>query len=241
MARTGPPRALAGRVTSTAVGVTGVAVTVDVVAIAAAPEQDDARDRRHPLAADAHDAARRGARDAQAPGAARDGVDDGARERLPTPRRRAPGPAWVRRRRCPPAPGRAPRPGPGPRARARRWRPTAGQRPGVGGSTQAGPRSVGRLRGELTGSRGRSALPGIRPGFAPGTHARVPVGPPLRRDRVGDRGRLGVSTEVGAGSYTRRRMSGTELRSGRRNPSRLPYHAPSRRADVPPCGFLTPS
>ncbi|HEX6696137.1 MAG TPA: 50S ribosomal protein L13, partial [Solirubrobacteraceae bacterium] len=28
-------------------------------------------------------------------------------------------------------------------------------------------------------------------------------------------------------------MSGTELRSGRRNPSRLPYHAPSRRADVP--------
>src|SRR4051812_29137528 len=31
-----------------------------------------------------------------------------------------------------------------------------------------GPRSVVGLRGELTGSRGRSALPGMRPGFAPG-------------------------------------------------------------------------
>ena len=56
-------------------------------------------------------------------------------------------------------------------------------------STQAGPRSVGRLRGELTGSRGRFAPPGDRLGFAPETHD-VSVGPPLHRDRVGDRGRL---------------------------------------------------
>ena len=238
MARTGPPCGAGGQRDLDGRGRHRRRGDGDVVAVAAAPEQDDAATvaipsplmrttlpgvaremPRHPLRQVMASTTGRGA--AADAAAAATGVCAGAAPPVPAG-------VWA-----------SARPAPGPRARTRRWQPTAGQRPGVGGSTQAGPRSVGRLRGELTGSRGRSALPGIRPGFAPGTHARVPVGPPLHRDRVGDRGRLGVSTEVGAGSYTRQRMSGSELRGGRRNPSRLPYHAPSRRADIPPRGFLT--
>ena len=237
--RTRPPCALAGHRGLDRRGRHRGGRDGHVVAVAAAAEQDDARHRRHPLAADAHDASRRGAGDAQAPGPAGDRVDDGSRA-----------PAAARRGRAR-APARGGAAGPRGRLSERGARHQGGEREcgdddpplgsgqGYGGARGQVHGSVGRLRGELTGSRGRSALPGIPPGFAPGARERAPVGPPLCRRPVGDRqtrriywwwrGILYPPTDVRMPTFGRTAET----------PPQLPYHAPSRRADRPPRGSFT--
>jgi hypothetical protein len=87
--------------------------------------------------------------------------------------------AGARRRR-----GRPPR-------RRGRAQPRRQQPKGVRVRAGTGPRSVVGLRGELTGSRGRSALPGMQPGFAPGRLS-APNGSPAPHDLLNRPGGLGV-------------------------------------------------
>jgi hypothetical protein len=210
-----------------------------VVAVAAPPEQDDARDRRHPLAADVHHASRGRTRDAQAPGPARDRIDDGALRGG----RRAGGRHRSLRGGGAAGPGR----GLGAREAGQHGRdqqcadddPPLGSGQGHGRARGKVHGTVGRLRGELTGSRGPHRATGhpsrirprdarTRPNGSPALPKTVVACRQTRRIYWWWRGILYPPTDVGM-----------RHPSGRRAAPRLPYHAPSRRADRPPRGSLT--
>src|SRR4051794_11214344 len=89
-----------------------------------------------------------------------------------------------------------------------------------------GPRSVVGLRGELTGSRGRSALPDSLSGFAPRTPRKAPKWFPRSARPTGGPDRLGVVSGASIGARA------ADARAESRNPS-------GERPDRRPCPIIS--